>query len=74
MAAPGKKFSFMRMINNAVPNFAHDDVNNVDLSPKQADGLVEYQLALPTPRYLIASSFFTAGITESSQGMFTRHS
>jgi hypothetical protein len=37
MAAHGKKFSFGRLINNAFPNFAHDDSNDVNLSPAQAD-------------------------------------
>jgi hypothetical protein len=37
MAAHGKKFSFGRLINNAFPNFAHDDPNDVNLSPAQAD-------------------------------------
>ncbi|KAF4624565.1 hypothetical protein G7Y89_g13604 [Cudoniella acicularis] len=37
MAAKGKKFSWMRLINNAVPNFARDSKNDVNLSPQQAD-------------------------------------
>jgi len=65
MAAKGKRFSFMRLINNAIPNFARDDINDVDLSPKQADELVEYQLTLPAPRYLGQGSFFVAGLTDS---------
>lgn len=62
MAAPGRKFSFMRLINNAVPNFARDDPNDVNLSPVQADNLLRYQLLLPHPRYLSETSFFVAGI------------
>lgn len=62
MAAPGKKFSFMRLINNAVPNFARDDPNDVDLSPEQADNLLKYQLDLPHPRYLSEKAFYVAGI------------
>ncbi|RFU26824.1 hypothetical protein B7463_g9521, partial [Scytalidium lignicola] len=65
MAAKGKKFSFTRFITNAVPNFARDDINDVDLSPVQADALLRYQLALPHPRYLDPKSFFIAGITGS---------
>jgi len=52
----GKKFSFSRMIQNAFPVFAND----VDLKPRQADDLVEYQLSLPFPRYLTEASFFIA--------------
>lgn len=52
----------MRLINNAVPNFAKDDPNDVDLSPKQADDLFAYQLVLPHPRYLSETSFYVAGI------------
>ncbi|KAF7511933.1 hypothetical protein GJ744_003166 [Endocarpon pusillum] len=66
MAAPGKKFSFMRLVNNAIPNFARDDPNDVDLSPSQADKLVDYQLVLPNPRYLTDESFYVAGIVGSS--------
>lgn len=62
MAAPGKKFSFGRLINNAVPNFAKDDPNDVDLTPQQADQLLAFQLASPYPRYLGERSFFIAGV------------
>jgi hypothetical protein len=65
MAAPGKKFSFMRLINNAVPNFARDDPNDVDLSPAQADNLLTYQLVLPHPRYLSKKAFYVAGVVGS---------
>ncbi|CZR54353.1 uncharacterized protein PAC_04237 [Phialocephala subalpina] len=65
MAAWGQKFSFMRLINNAVPNFARDDPNDVDLKPGQADALLSYQLALPYPRYLGENAFFVAGIVGS---------
>jgi hypothetical protein len=47
MAGRGRKFSFMRLITNAIPNFSRDDINDVDLTPAQADSLVKYQLALP---------------------------
>ncbi|KAH8815725.1 hypothetical protein F5884DRAFT_747255 [Xylogone sp. PMI_703] len=65
MASKGKKFSWNRLITNPIPNFARDDINDVDLSPVQADALVRYQLALPNPRYLDPKSFFIAGITGS---------
>jgi hypothetical protein len=65
MAAKGRKFSFTRFITNAVPNFANDDVNDVDLTPAQADALVTHQLSLPDPSYLMKDSFLVAGITES---------
>ena len=55
----------MRLINNAVPNFARDDPNDVDLTPTQADNLLRYQLARPQPRYLSETSFFVAGIVGS---------
>ena len=55
----------MRMINNAVPNFAWDDPNDVDLSPVQADNLVRYQLGLAYQRYLDELSFFLAGIVDT---------
>jgi hypothetical protein len=61
----GRKFSFSRMIQNAFPVFANDDPNDADLSPRQADDLVEYQLSLPFPRYLTEASFFVAGITDN---------
>jgi hypothetical protein len=65
MAAPKKKFSFMRLISNAIPNFARDDPNDVGLSPTQADYLLRYQLNLPFPRYLGKNAFFNAGIADS---------
>lgn len=65
MAARGRKFSFMRLINNAIPNFARDDINDVDLTPTQADNIFLYQLLLPSPRYLDEKSFFVAGIVGS---------
>lgn len=65
MAARGRKFSFMRLINNAIPNFARDDILDVDLTPTQADKLVTYQIFLPTPLYLAPLAFFWAGITDS---------
>jgi hypothetical protein len=65
MAVPGKRFSFMRLINNAVPNFAKDDPNDVDLSSKEADDLVTYQLVLPHPRHLSENAFYVAGIVGS---------
>lgn len=51
MAAPGRRFSWTRLITNAIPNFACDDINDVDLTPQQADNLLRYQLAVaPYPR------------------------
>jgi len=65
MGTPGKKFSFTRFMSSAIPNFARDDANDVNLSPKQADNLLAYQLALLHPRYLDEKSFFEAGIAGS---------
>jgi hypothetical protein len=65
MAAKGRRFSFARLITNAIPNFARDDVNDVDLTPAQADDLVTHQLSVPDALYLTKDSFFIAGITES---------
>ena len=65
MAARGQKFSFMRLVNNAFPNFARDDPNDVDLSPAQADNLLRYQLALPNPRRLGEESILHAGVVGS---------
>jgi hypothetical protein len=65
MQKGGGKFSFSRMILNAIPNFANDSPNDVDMSPKQADDLVEYQLSLPFPRYLTEASFYVARITDN---------
>jgi hypothetical protein len=65
MVAPGKKFSFSRLISNMVPNFANDSENDVDLSPHQADQLLAYQLALKYPRYLAENAFFVARIAGS---------
>jgi hypothetical protein len=67
MAARGRKFSFMRLVNNAIPNFARDDMNDVDLSPVQADNLVRYQLSQPDPTRLTEESVQIAGLTTSSQ-------
>jgi hypothetical protein len=53
------------MILNAFPNFANDSPNDVDMSPKQADDLVEYQFSLPFPRYLTEASFYVARITDN---------
>jgi len=61
----GTRFSFSRMINNAVPNFARDDPNDVDLPPGLADDLLRYQLSLPYPRYLDERSFWIAGIAQN---------
>lgn len=55
----------MRLINNAIPNFANDDPNDVDLKPAQADALVTYQLALPHHKYLGEHAFLVAGIVGS---------
>jgi hypothetical protein len=65
MAAKGKKFSFNRLVSNAFPNFANDFVNDVDLTPGQADQLLTYQLGAAHPRYLSESAFFIGGITGS---------
>jgi hypothetical protein len=65
MAAPGKKFSFMRLVNNAFPNMARDDPNNVNLTPIQADNLLRYQLNIPHSRYLGENALYTSGITGS---------
>jgi hypothetical protein len=65
MAAKGKKFSFNRLASNAFPNFANDSVNDVDLTPGQADQLLTYQLGTAHPRYLSESAFFIGGITGS---------
>jgi hypothetical protein len=62
MAAPGREFPWTRVINNAVPNFARDDPNDVNLSTVQADNLLRYQYLLPHPRYLSEISFLVAGI------------
>ncbi|KAE9379139.1 hypothetical protein N431DRAFT_434147 [Stipitochalara longipes BDJ] len=65
MAAPGRKFSFSRLVSNMIPNFANDSKNDVDLSPQQADQLLAYQLASKYPRCLSENAFFIAGITGS---------
>ena len=65
MAAPGKKFSFSRLVTNMVPNFGRDDRNDVNLTPRQADDLLGYQLALPHFRYLQEEAFFVAGIADA---------
>lgn len=65
MQTGSRKFSFSRMIQNAFPVFANDDPNDVDLSPAQADDLVQYQLGVPSPRYLTEASFFVAHITDN---------
>jgi hypothetical protein len=60
-------FSWSRLIRNAIPNFARDDVNDVNLNPQFADNLVRWQLAQPHPPYLGPNSFFMAGLTTSEK-------
>lgn len=64
MAARDGKFTFLRMISK--PEFPNmrGDPNDIDLTTKQLDDLVTYQLGLPNPRYLNAGSFFVAGLTD----------
>lgn len=65
MAARGRRFSFLRFMTNAFPNFANDNPNDVDLSAEHADALVHHQLHQPQPRLLTAESFYIAGITDN---------
>ena len=62
MAAGGKKFSWTRLITNMVPNFAHDDIHDVNLTPEQADNLFKYQLQFHSPCYLNELACFVTGI------------
>ena len=63
-AVDGKmRFSFQRMITNAVPNFALDSKNDVDLSPAQQDALFHWQLQQVDPRLLNEKSFWKASIS-----------
>ncbi|KAH8658630.1 hypothetical protein BGZ60DRAFT_531317 [Tricladium varicosporioides] len=64
MAAPNKKFSWTRLITNAIPNFANDanTSQDINLSPAHADLLFTYQQTLSYPRYLGENAFFITGI------------
>ncbi|KAH6682077.1 hypothetical protein B0J14DRAFT_633709 [Halenospora varia] len=64
MAAPGKNFSWTRLITNAIPNFANNanTPQDINLSPAHADLLFTYQQSLPFPRYLGENAFFVTGI------------
>jgi len=60
-------FGLFRLINNAVPNFARDDEDDVDLSPKQQDDLFKWQISLDgDPTLLNEKSFFMGGIVGQS--------
>jgi hypothetical protein len=59
------RFSWRRLITNAVPNFARDDINDVDLTPSQADNLIRWQLSTSAPPYLTEEAFFVAALTDS---------
>ncbi|KAI9881444.1 MAG: hypothetical protein M1830_000006 [Pleopsidium flavum] len=58
-------FGFFRLMNNAFPNFARDDKDDVDLSPKQQDDLFKWQISQDgDPTLLNENSFFMGGIVE----------
>lgn len=58
------RLTFMRFIQNVVPNFANDAKNDVDMTPAQADNLVRYHLSHPHSHYLDANSLMIAGICD----------
>ncbi|ORY03929.1 hypothetical protein BCR34DRAFT_573074 [Clohesyomyces aquaticus] len=60
----GRKFSFTRFINNAVPNLALGP-QTYDLDAGEQDFLFEYQLGEPDPLKLGEESFTFGGITQS---------
>jgi hypothetical protein len=61
VAAKDRKFTFLSVISK--PEFPNmrGDPNDIDLTTKQLNDLVTYQLGLPNPHYLNAGSFFVAG-------------
>jgi hypothetical protein len=59
-----KKFSFTRLISNAVPNIAGAP-QDTDLSPKELDLVFVHQLGEPDPLVLSPQAFLHAGITSS---------
>ncbi|TKA62501.1 hypothetical protein B0A49_13147 [Cryomyces minteri] len=65
MASRGRKFSWMRLINNSFPTLQNDSAGDVNLSPQQADALVKYQLRQPDPRHLARESFYVADIVST---------
>jgi hypothetical protein len=60
-----RRFSWLRLIDNAFPTFARDDRYSVDLTPAQADNLVRWQISTPTPAYLSEEAFYVVGLTSS---------
>ncbi|EMC96497.1 hypothetical protein BAUCODRAFT_156653 [Baudoinia panamericana UAMH 10762] len=58
-------FSAMRMVTNMFPNFARDDVNDVELTPDQLDGIFAYQMGEPNPMVLGDLAFWHARICEN---------
>ncbi|KAG9239206.1 hypothetical protein BJ875DRAFT_448683 [Amylocarpus encephaloides] len=67
MAAPGKKFSWKRLISNAIPNFANDSKHDLNLTPLQASNLLSHQLAQPLPYYLSPLAFQITNLVTASQ-------
>jgi hypothetical protein len=65
--ATGRRLSFWTVMRNAMPNFALDAKDDVDMSPRQMDGLVHFQLTRPQKRYLEPSSLYIAGITDNER-------
>jgi hypothetical protein len=58
------KFSFNRLISNAIPNIASAPIDT-ELSPTELDSLFMHQLGEPDPLLLSAQAFLNSGITSS---------
>lgn len=56
------KWSWNRLVTNAVPNFVNNSKGDAELTPKQQDDLFRFQLLQPDPKVLHAQSFYITGI------------
>jgi hypothetical protein len=50
---------------NAFPNFAKDNRHDVDMTPRQMDSLLSFQLVCPDPRYLEPQALAVAGVVDN---------
>ena len=66
MAAKDGRFSWTRLFSNAFPVFANDSINDINLTPPQADKLFAHQITRPYPHYLTDDAFLVASIVDTS--------
>jgi hypothetical protein len=59
------RWSWSRLVSNAVPNFANDDPLRNELTLAEQDRLFDWQISQPAPKALNPASYRMAGITTS---------